>query len=73
MDVEAPMGNLKDKTFDEIWSSEQARKVREQVRHCNKNCWMIGSAAPAMKKNLKIPIAWIIQNKLFSKKEGCGK
>jgi len=73
MDVAAPMGNLRNQTFEEIWNSEHARNVREQVRHCDKNCWMIGSAAPAMKKNIKVPIAWIIQNKLFSKKEGCGK
>lgn len=66
MDVEAPMGNLKEQTFEEIWNSEQAKKVREQVRHCDKNCWMIGSAAPAMKKKIWIPIFWIVRNKFLT-------
>jgi len=65
MDVEAPMGNLKEQSFDEIWNSEEAKKVREQVRHCDKNCWMIGSAAPAMKKKIWVPIFWIVRNKFL--------
>lgn len=59
------MGNLRENTWDEIWNSEQARKVREQVRTCPKNCWMIGSAAPAMKQRLWIPGWWIVKHKLF--------
>ena len=44
------MGNLKMDSFDTIWQSDSAVKVREQVKCCSKECWMIGSAAPAMKK-----------------------
>lgn len=69
MDKEAPMGDLTTQTFDEIWTSEQAQKVRESVRHCEKNCWMIGSVAPAMKKDMLTPIKWIIKRKLSGKSE----
>ena len=58
------MGNLKESDFDEIWSSEQARGIRERVRNCNKNCWMTGTAVPAMRKRIHIPILWVINNKL---------
>ena len=59
------MGNLNEQTWDEIWCSEQAKKVRNQVRDCQKNCWMIGSVSPAMKKRIWVPAWWIIKHKLF--------
>ena len=61
------MGNIRDvKTFDELWYSEKADKVRALVRDCPKNCWMVGTAAPVMKKYLKHPAKWVIKNKLNS-------
>lgn len=60
------MGNLHQQTFDEIWHSEQAEKVRKLVKNCPKQCWMIGSASPAMKKRITIPLKWVIRNKLQS-------
>ncbi len=65
------MGDLNRQTFDEIWHSEQAKRVRELVKVCPKQCWMIGSAAPAMKKRIAIPLKWVIKNKLrtFADKE----
>ncbi len=64
MDVKISMGNIKEKTFNEIWDSEQADKVRDIVRKCNKQCWMVGSAAPAIKKHIHMPILWVLKNKL---------
>jgi len=58
------MGNLQQQTFTEIWHSEAAEKVRESVKNCPRQCWMIGSAAPAMKKSIAIPLKWVIKNKL---------
>lgn len=58
------MGNLNDDTFDSIWQSEAARKVRQQVCSCTKECWMIGSASPAMKKRISVPLKWVVKNKL---------
>lgn len=62
--MEASMGTLKERPFDEIWNSEEARAVRERVKSCDSSCWMIGSVAPAMKKNLRIPAAWVLKAKL---------
>lgn len=61
------MGNIRDySTFEELWYSEQADRVRSLVRQCPKNCWMVGTAAPVMKKYLKHPAQWVLQNKLHS-------
>ena len=57
------MGNLHDKRFDEIWHSPEAQAVRKEVANCPKLCWMIGSAAPAMKKRISVPLKWILKNK----------
>ncbi|MDI6840034.1 MAG: radical SAM protein [bacterium] len=58
------MGNLKEKDFDEIWHSEQARRVREKVKNCTKNCWMTGTAVPAMRKQIWKPTLWVLKNKI---------
>lgn len=64
MDVKMPMGNIREQSFDEIWNSEQAAKVREVVRTCPKQCWMVGNAAPVMKKYKLKPSIWVLKNKL---------
>lgn len=64
MDEKMPMGNLKTQSWDEIWDSPKANEVRNAVKTCRKNCWMIGSAAPAMWQNLKVPAIWVIKNKI---------
>lgn len=61
---ETNMGNLREKDFAEIWSSEKAQRVREMVKTCPKNCWMIGTASPAMKRHIWKPASWIVKNKL---------
>lgn len=53
-------------SFDEVWNSPDAQKVRELVGKCSKNCWMIGSASPVMKKYIKHPIKWVATNKINS-------
>jgi radical SAM protein with 4Fe4S-binding SPASM domain len=61
------MGNIHDfSTFEELWHSEQANRVRDLVKICPKNCWMVGTAAPVMKKNIRHPAGWIIENKIRS-------
>ena len=59
------MGNLHEKEFDEIWTSNQASEVRCQVKNCNKECWMIGSASPAMKQRIWIPAMWLFKYKFL--------
>lgn len=58
------MGNLHGQDFAGIWSSPKAEEIRKQVAGCNKQCWMIGSAAPAMKKRISVPAQWVLKNKL---------
>jgi MoaA/NifB/PqqE/SkfB family radical SAM enzyme len=58
------MGNLHKQDFATIWNSDQAGKVRQAVKTCDKQCWMIGSAGPAMKKKISTPLKWVVRNKL---------
>ena len=61
------MGNIRETPdFQQIWNGEQAQKVREMVCQCPKNCWMVGTASPVMKKYIKHPLKWAIKNKLRS-------
>lgn len=60
------MGNLNEQSWDELWNSEQADIVREKVRHCDRQCWMIGSVSPAMKKYIWVPSAWVIKHKFLN-------
>jgi len=58
------MGNIKKTSFDQVWNSSRARKVREMVNACQKNCWMVGTSRPALKKNILKPTQWILKNKI---------
>lgn len=60
------MGNLNSQTWDELWSSSVAETVRKKVRNCNRNCWMIGSVSPAMRKYIWKPAVWVVIHKLKS-------
>jgi len=57
------MGNLHENSFEEIWTSARATNVREKVNHCPKNCWMIGTASPAIKRNFWKTTFWVLKNK----------
>jgi MoaA/NifB/PqqE/SkfB family radical SAM enzyme len=57
------MGNLNEQAFETIWSSDKAGDIRKKVKTCTRECWMIGSAAPAMKKRIPVSLAWIVKNK----------
>lgn len=64
------MGNLNNQTWDELWNSPEAEKVRAKVRCCDRDCWMIGSVSPAMHKYIWKPGFWVLKHKfkaLFSK------
>lgn len=64
------MGNLHEEPFEAIWRSPRAEEVRKQVKECRKECWMIGSASPAMKKRIGVPLKWVVKNKLKVMKDG---
>ncbi|RLA99213.1 MAG: radical SAM protein [Deltaproteobacteria bacterium] len=58
------MGDLNTQTFEEIWNSKRAEEVREMVRNCTRNCWMVGTAVPAMRENIWRSFRWVFINKL---------
>jgi MoaA/NifB/PqqE/SkfB family radical SAM enzyme len=62
--MEVPMGSLKERSFPDIWGSERAVGVRQRVRECESNCWMIGSVSPSMKKHIWVPGGWVVKAKL---------
>lgn len=59
------MGNLNAQSWDELWNSQQAEQVRNKVRHCDRQCWMIGSVSPAMHKYIWVPATWVIKHKFL--------
>ena len=59
------MGNLNTQSWDELWNSARADEVRNKVRHCDRQCWMIGSASPAMHKYIWKPAWWVVQHKFL--------
>ncbi len=66
-DEEMPMGDLTRQSFEDIWTHEQAQRVRAAVQNCGKRCWMIGSVSPAMRKEILTPLKWVIRQKLGRK------
>ncbi len=57
------LGSLRRSSFEDIWNGEKARRIRERVAGCAKNCWMIGTASPAIKQDPIGPLLWVIRNK----------
>lgn len=60
------MGNLRDNSFSEIWNGPKAKEIRNKVKNCPKNCWMIGSVAPVMKKRILKTFLWVVSKKIGS-------
>ncbi len=56
------MGNILEKTFDEIAAGSAA--VFRQVDDCRLNCWMSCTVAPAMRKMPVAPALWVAARKL---------
>lgn len=64
---DASMGNIRSgMSFGEIWNSRKADDVRRRVAACRRDCWMVGTASPVMKKYVSRPAAWVVANKLRS-------
>jgi len=61
------MGNLHTcDDFLSLWNSAAAQEVRTLVARCPKNCWMIGSASPVMRKYLGKVLPWVLRQKVKS-------
>jgi Fe-coproporphyrin III synthase len=60
-------GNIRNVThFNELWEGVHADEIRGRVGKCPKNCWMIGSASPVIKKYIIHPVKWVLLNKTKS-------
>ncbi len=57
-------GNIKNMSWDSIWNGARADEIREKVRNCPKNCWMIGSVAPMIKRKIVSTGIWVLKYKL---------
>ncbi len=57
------IGNLRSDSFQSIWQSQQAQKVREQVSTCQA-CWMVCTARTEIKKAPVKALSWIAKEKL---------
>jgi len=64
------LGNLAEKSWEEVYNGPLANQIKEAVYNCQQNCWMVGSAKTAMRhpRFAKIPkggpTQWVIKNKL---------
>ena len=58
-----PFGNIREKSFPEIWTSPEAQEARAKVDQCTENCWMIGSVGHLMRQKAWVPLFWIVRNK----------
>ncbi len=59
------MGNLQDKTFEELYFSERATKFRSKAKLCN-DCWMVCSARASIKGSFAKVLQEVISEKLSS-------
>lgn len=67
MDHPMPFGNLREQEWDDIWYSEAAERVRETVRNCPKQCWMMGSVGQEIKKHPIKPLKWVMAHKFMQR------
>jgi MoaA/NifB/PqqE/SkfB family radical SAM enzyme len=58
------MGDLKAQSFEEIWYGSQAEEARRRVTACTRNCWMMGTAVPALRRSLVPVTLWVLRNKV---------
>jgi MoaA/NifB/PqqE/SkfB family radical SAM enzyme len=58
------MGDLKTHSFEEIWSGRSAAEIRARVASCDRDCWMTGTAVPAMRRAPLKPALWVLKSKL---------
>jgi MoaA/NifB/PqqE/SkfB family radical SAM enzyme len=61
--LDRKVGNLREQTFEEIWRSPEAQKVRDEVSRC-RACWMVCTASSDLRRHPLDPVPWILRSKL---------
>ena len=44
------MGNLKKCSFERLSISQKADEIRNKVKNCKEDCWMVDSITPVIRK-----------------------
>jgi radical SAM protein with 4Fe4S-binding SPASM domain len=58
-----PIGNVRERSFAELWSGEEARAARATVSGCRK-CWMVCTSRTQIKRHPMQVFAWVAREKL---------
>ena len=58
------IGNIKEKSFEEIMASSEAKEALEKVKKCKRECSFIVTERHDMKRRPWIPVLWIVKNKI---------
>lgn len=58
------IGNIKDNSFEEIMNSDNAKKIRQKVLTCDRNCAFIVTERHDMLRRPWIPVSWVLLNKM---------
>ena len=68
MVLDRKLGNIREKSFEEIWTGKEAIEFREELRTqgCPTPCWMVCTVAPYMKEHKARCAMWVVKNKLRS-------
>jgi MoaA/NifB/PqqE/SkfB family radical SAM enzyme len=56
------MGTVKEAALADVWMSRAADEVREKVKGCDRNCWLICTATPSIKERPQRALPWILKN-----------
>lgn len=59
-----PVGNVREQSFETIWTSKEMDDVRHVVRNCKEPCWMVCTARSAIKRHMPRVSTWVLIHKL---------
>jgi Fe-coproporphyrin III synthase len=62
--VPKKLGNLKQQTFDQLWTSHEAEQIRGEISGCE-GCWMMCTARTQLKRNVVKAAAWVVKKKVL--------
>jgi len=61
----AKMGNLTERSFDDLWRSEEAQAVRRRLAGCAHGCWMVCSARMPMRRHPLRVLGWALWHRFL--------
>lgn len=59
-----PVGNVREQSFLDIWTSPKMDEIRQVVRNCQEPCWMVCTARSAIKRHLPEVSTWVLVHKM---------